>query len=217
MNSVNNKTGDTQFHQIVRQGLEETRIFCESSEFTKSILEVSNNLKQRPLHIAVASQDNALVLYLLQKGAEVDSFKKGDWTSLMVSCTLSGPKAHLTTKILLDAGANAELKNKDGWTALHLASKTGQPDTVQLLVNHCPSLVLIASKNGRLPLHIAALNCHLAVVRVLIKAGGTDTVLSHDVCGTTPVLDAATGGNTEMLKFFSSLTDLKWHRDKRGF
>jgi len=88
-------------------------------------------------------------------GAEVDSFKKGDWTSLMVSCAQTGPEVPQIVKILLNNGADAELINKDGWTAMHIASRTGQLDTVQLLAEHRSNLVTTPSRNGRIPLHIA--------------------------------------------------------------
>ncbi|CAB3381853.1 Hypothetical predicted protein [Cloeon dipterum] len=216
MEIINQKTGDTAFHKIVSNGLEETRNFCESSKYDQKILEVSNFAHQRPIHVSVAAKNPALVRYLLQKGAEVDSFKKGDWTSLMVASAQTGAAAAEIAEILIDAGANAELKNKDGWTAMHIACRTGHVTVVQLLARHRPTLVTTPSRNGRLPLHIAALNAHTAVVKFLIEVGGVESASKADFCGSTPVLDAAAGGSLETLAFLAGLDDLRKHKDGRG-
>lgn len=44
------------------------RNFCDRDDFDLRLLEVSNDLKQRPIHIAVASKCPKLVSYLLKKG-----------------------------------------------------------------------------------------------------------------------------------------------------
>ena len=95
MDIVNNKTGDTRFHQIVGLGFEQTRFYtwfwwnfmcavflifilrhyCEQLDFDLRLLEVSNNLKQRPIHIAVASKCPDLVSYLLKKGEKIHYIK----------------------------------------------------------------------------------------------------------------------------------------------
>lgn len=73
----------------------------------------------------------------------------------MVACALSGARAASIVRILLDSGANAELRNKDDWTVMHIASKAGNLDTIRLLANHRPALITSPSRNGRLPIHIA--------------------------------------------------------------
>lgn len=90
-------------------------------------------------------------------GASVDAFKKGDWTALMVATTLIGEQGTHIVQFLISKGANVALKNKDGWTAMHLACKYGNIQTIRLLADTQLSLLLEPSRNGRLPIHIAGM------------------------------------------------------------
>lgn len=59
---------------------------------------------------------------------------------------------------LLDRGAKADTLDLDGKTLLHHASRENQPDTLQILLAHCPNLVSAKDKKGRTPL-IEAFDC----------------------------------------------------------
>jgi ankyrin repeat protein len=90
-------------------------------------------------------------------GASVDAFKKGDWTPLMIASTSSKIQAAKIVHILLRHRANPELKNKDGWTAMHLACKAGNIDVVMQLASAKSSLLTEPSRSGRISLHIAGM------------------------------------------------------------
>ena len=57
----------------------------------------------------------------------MDALKRADWTPLMLACTKAGNECIVSA--LLEGGANAKLKNKDGWTAFHLAARAAEEDT----------------------------------------------------------------------------------------
>lgn len=65
---------------------------------------------------------------------------------------------------LLDAA------DENGFTPLHLASYTGQPDLVRVLLAQ-GALIHATDAKGRTPLHLAALGDHAPVVQVLIEEG----------------------------------------------
>ncbi|CAL5379463.1 unnamed protein product [Camellia sinensis] len=54
-------------------------------------------------------------------------------------------------------------------TALHVATQFGNIDTVQKILQMCPSLFTMANKKGETALHIAAREGHANIVRLLIK------------------------------------------------
>ncbi|GLG98863.1 Ankyrin repeat and KH domain-containing protein mask [Gryllus bimaculatus] len=202
------KTGDTALHvaartssmSIVRMLVE----FCHSNEDERTncetchrLIEVGNNMGKRCLHEAAQICCVPIVEYLLRQGACVDPLKAADWTPLMLACCKGGLSASDSVRLLLENGANPLLKNKDGWTSLHLATRTGWVDTVRLLLQYNSEIVASPSCNGRTPLHIASLHGHTVVVEELLKAGSpVDPV---DSCGLTPLHEAVRGGHIPII------------------
>ena len=75
-------------------------------------------------------------------------------------------------KMLL-ASSSAKLinsKDKDGNTALHLASANGFKDVVKVLCDNAGCNPNLADSNGRTPLHWAAACSFLPVAKVLLAA-----------------------------------------------
>jgi ankyrin repeat protein len=70
-----------------------------------------------------------------------------------------GSLALQTVHVLLNHEADPYIVNKDGWTALHIACRTGHCDIVELLLENFPALVNKRSTNGRYPLHTAGKYC----------------------------------------------------------
>jgi len=71
-------------------------------------------------------------------------------------------------ELLLEAGANVNIKNKFGWTPLHLAAREGHIDIVQMLLEAGAN---IGAKNkfGRTPLDYAVKHRHTDIVRMLVS------------------------------------------------
>eukprot|EP00178_Gracilaria_changii_P018946 TRINITY_DN54_c0_g2_i2.p1 TRINITY_DN54_c0_g2~~TRINITY_DN54_c0_g2_i2.p1 ORF type:complete len:626 (-),score=85.51 TRINITY_DN54_c0_g2_i2:1852-3729(-) len=91
-------------------------------------------------------------------------------------------------KQLLDAKCQMNMANKDGWTALHLASHYGYPEVVQLLLKaNCG--VNITNKAGRTALHLAALAKNDLIAENLLRHGARVDICDED--GDTPLHKAA--------------------------
>ncbi|KAI9490199.1 ankyrin repeat-containing domain protein [Zychaea mexicana] len=87
---------------------------------------------------------------------DVNALKRGDWTPAMIAAL----KGRLdVVKILEKAGANLDLCNKDGRTALHLAIQHGHVETSKYIAQRSPTSITKATKSGRLPIQIAAALC----------------------------------------------------------
>jgi ankyrin repeat protein len=85
----------------------------------------------------------------------------------------------------------------DGLPALHLASKFGQQNIVQMLLNICD--VNRQDREGYTALHYAAVKGHVAIIYMLIMNNGIKIDLRSET-GLTPLSLAASNGHVDVLK-----------------
>lgn len=146
----------------------------------------SQSIPPTPLHAASERGDVAEVRTLLaQTPASVDDLEDTYLrTPLMVAVTR---RRESVTRLLLAANASLEMRDRDGQTALALASQAGLVQTVRLLLERGALVNGLANK-GRSPLFYAAGSGNIEVVAELLKAGA-DPNLPSWTCE-TPLLVA---------------------------
>lgn len=76
-----------------------------------------------------------------------------------------------TAKLLVECGANIDLRDNKGHTALHLAALKGQLDTVKFLTKNRDRDMNVIDNNGRTSLHLAASKGQLEIVKLLVECG----------------------------------------------
>lgn len=109
-------------------------------------LDIYNNLKQTPLHLAVITEQPHIVGKLTTAGANVNLPDRNGQTPTHLACQRSSIECMKE----LFKGANLvdlELRNFNGFTPLHEAVFASCPEAVRCLVNHganvnCKVLVL---------------------------------------------------------------------------
>jgi len=157
--------------------------------------------------------DESEVATLLSKGESPDARGEGGRTALMnaagapgrgVSIGSSGQiqgtqvPGHVdlpTIRILLDHGADRNLLDDWGQTALFFAAHSGSAEAVSTLL--AAGAAPNAGKQTS-PLLAAASEDHLDVVKQLLAAGADPKIT--DVNGQTPLMSAAYGGNVAILR-----------------
>jgi ankyrin repeat protein len=86
-----------------------------------------------PLHIAAGADAAKVVAVLLARGASPNT--RNDWVQTPLhQAALEARSGVEVSKLLLDAGAEMEIHDKDGFTALIAAAASGNTDLVRLLV-----------------------------------------------------------------------------------
>jgi ankyrin repeat protein len=66
-------------------------------------------------------------------------------------------------------GADVHLRNKDGWTAFHIATRADHARHMRLLLDVDANVWRTCSNNGRTPLHTASLDCCTNALQVLLQ------------------------------------------------
>jgi ankyrin repeat protein len=98
-------------------------------------------------------------------------------------------------RTLLKQGADVNAAHGDGMTALHWASRGGDPDLVRMLIYAGANVKATTRLGGYTPLLMASQLGHAGVIRALLAAGadpkGTTTT------GSTALMFAAASGNVE--------------------
>ena len=73
-------------------------------------------------------------------------------------------------RVLLEHGANLEIRDRQGWSPLDCASRWGHVDVIQVLVEHGADVKALRMGDDT-ALHIASYIGHLAAVRLLLECG----------------------------------------------
>jgi ankyrin repeat protein len=118
-------------------------------------------------------------------------------TPVMAACI----NGHLeTVRWLLDQGAATNERDRDGWTALHLAGRWGHTPTVSLLMQRGTDPT-IADESGETPLMLASEYGHLETVRSLLDHPSAAAILNHrNELGETALWRAYYGASGDGMK-----------------
>lgn len=154
-----------------------------------------------------SNEDTSIVQLQLKAGANIENKDKQGVTPLSLAAGLCLPKI---VKILIEHGADVHTKDNRRQTPLHKAvrclNRYNALEASMRLIEHG------ADSNARdldgcTPVHVAA-NVHmsqvsLAVLRVLLGAGGNIHTLSHDGKSPRDIIVRRWGNTKDVLKFFA--------------
>ncbi|XP_061700889.1 nuclear factor of kappa light polypeptide gene enhancer in B-cells inhibitor, alpha b [Syngnathoides biaculeatus] len=199
--------GDTLLHlAIIHEAKEYIRKIIELSKNT-DFLDVQNDQRQTPLHLAVITNQSDVCQGLLANGCDptlVDDSgdmpihivcRQGNLLCFSVLTQFCRPE-HLQTMM---AACNYQ-----GQNCLHLASVHGFLSLVENLVDLGADVNSKEQRNGRSGLHLAVDQQNLALVKLLLKKGADANLLTFG--GHTPFHLTYGRGNDDIKKELFSLT-----------
>jgi ankyrin repeat protein len=129
---------------------------------------VQDNDKKTPLHIACCKNDFKIAELLLEHGANVNvQSKKGGNTPLHYACRRGNVE---TVKLLLEYGADVNVQNKDEVTPLHIVCKRNNIEIVELLLKEDAN-INVQEEYGDTPLCKACRKGNVEIVELLLKYG----------------------------------------------
>ncbi|XP_072836375.2 B-cell lymphoma 3 protein isoform X1 [Pogona vitticeps] len=191
--------GDTPLHIAVVQGnLPVVQRLVVLFHQGNRDLDTFNNLRQTPLHLAVITDQPALVKLLLSHGASPMVLDRNGQTALHLACEHGSLRC---LQELLDGRPSLldlEARNFEGFTPLHVAVGTCNREVVLTLLEHRADVDAVDIKSGRSPLLHAVENNNLPMVELLLQHGANVNTQSY---GGNTALHAASGrGLLDMLR-----------------
>ncbi|KAG8515339.1 B-cell lymphoma 3 protein [Galemys pyrenaicus] len=165
--------GDTPLHIAVVQGdLSVVHRLVTLFQHGGRDLDIYNNLRQTPLHLAVIITLPSVVRLLVMAGASPMALDRHGQTAAHLACEHRSPAC---LRALLDSAApgtvDLEARNYDGLTALHVAVYTECDEALLLLLERGADIDAVDIKSGRSPLIHAVENNSLRIVQLLLQHG----------------------------------------------
>ncbi|KAI9902026.1 hypothetical protein N3K66_003843 [Trichothecium roseum] len=168
-----------------------------------------------PLHLAVIGGHPKTTEALLQgenwKGISKTKAEARKAVSQSGAVLAIATKANykVIVEMLVQAGVDINWKDKTGETALHLAARFGYEECAEVLLKGSEEqkadLGAIENTYAWTPLHVAAVDGHLSIVELLIKAGADAS--RPDSSGWMAKEHAALRGHMDIAKFLEAHTD----------
>ncbi len=165
---------------------------AKTSSNTAPVKPTGASAGDQTLFNAAGKGDNAKVAELLAGGANVNAQNDAGGTPLMEAVYNNHTE---TVKLLLDKGANPDLRKKDGATALGFAQK--YPPIVEML--KAKGAKVVSNLALDVELMAAANKGDLAKVKELVDKGAYPSYRNEG--GSTPLIEAVYGGHAEVVKF----------------
>ncbi|XP_030248397.1 B-cell lymphoma 3 protein homolog [Sparus aurata] len=191
--------GDTALHIAVVQG--ELAIFFKLIQlllWAHRSLDIYNNLRQTPLHLAVITQQANMVDALLREGADPAALDRNGQTGVHLCCEydqrdcLSVILSHSSSSICL------EIRNYEGLSPLHLAVLRGHKDLARMLLDAGADINAMDIKSGQSPLMHAVESNNADMIHFLIESGCN--VNSQSYSGNTALHGACGRGQVDTVR-----------------
>lgn len=189
--------GDTALHIAVAHGNVSIaqRVISLLNRGRRDV-DVPNNLRQTPLHLAVITEQPELVALLLEHRASPLIPDRNGQTCVHLACEYGSIRS---LEVLMRAGVrNLEATNYHGMTALHVAVRSGRKDITLCLLEHGADVNAVDLKSGQSPLIQAVEGGSEELVSLLLQRGSEVNGLTY--AGNTALHVASGRGLAEITR-----------------
>ncbi|XP_029306575.1 B-cell lymphoma 3 protein homolog [Cottoperca gobio] len=161
-------------------------------------LDVYNNLRQTPLHLAVITLQANMVEALLREGADPSALDRNGQTALHLCCEYDQRDCLSVVLSRTPSSACLEMRNYEGLSPLHLAVLRDQKDLARMLLDAGADINVMDNKSGQSPLMHAVESNHADMVHFLIESGCD--VNSQSYSGNTALHSACGRGQVDTVR-----------------
>lgn len=133
-------------------------------------------IEQKPkvdLHTAVVTDNLEVIKQHIKAVTDLNVREPSRKSSPLITAAAAGKTE--AAKLLIDAGADLNIQNADGSTALHTAAVFGNNEIAQLLID-AGSDLNAKNNDGATALHVSAFFGRLEIVKALIAKGADTSV-----------------------------------------
>lgn len=149
---------------------------------------------ERALHIATRNGNIEIVRLLLEQArANPNATDDKGGTPLLAACDSSNIEVEVV-RLLLEAGADPTLAEKNGIVPLHVVAYLGYVDLVGTLHSRAPATLNRSASKGQTPLFLACTGGHESVVSQLLSLGAMQPVPADDSNSMLPLTTAVSKG-----------------------
>ncbi|XP_068592554.1 B-cell lymphoma 3 protein homolog [Cebidichthys violaceus] len=208
--------GDTALHiAVVQEELALVRKLIQLLLWARRGLDVYNNLRQTPLHLAVITQQANMVEALLRDGADPAALDRNGQTALHLCCEYDQRDCLSVVLSHSQSSTCLEIRNYEGLSPLHLAVLRGQKDLGRMLLDAGADINAMDIKSGQSPLMHAVESNNADMVHFLIERGCD--VNSQSYSGNTALHSACGRGQVDtarlLLKSGADSSLKNYHND----
>ncbi|CAM9985561.1 unnamed protein product, partial [Laminaria digitata] len=142
----------------------------------------TTTLGERALHLAARSGNTDIVRLLLKRArADPNAPDSTGRTPLLATCDSPGNYCVEVVPLLLEAGADPTVANKDGFIPLHFVAKKGHMDLMDMLYSRAPATLNRCTSNGMSPLVLACGDGRESMVSKLLSLGAMQPMRLDDI------------------------------------
>lgn len=163
------------------------------------------------LHICATQSKPELLLSALEQSGNIDVADKEGCTPLYYAIQT---KQQDQAELLLNMGANPNHQTKKRTTPLMYAVVNEQPFACQLLIKHGAKVDQRGLESLQTPLHVAAENGSLEIVKILVARGAE--VNKADLFGRHPIHLAAMKGHLPLIRLLLAMGAALNAKDQNG-
>ena len=147
------------------------------NEYLKAKSDISSHrILNSPLFTAARTGNYKSAVLALRRGDNVNERGEGENTPLVIACEF---RRSAICKLLLESGADVNLQNTSGCSALHKAAYTGLLYIIKLLANLGADLNIQEREHMNTPLHKACEYNQLEAACLLISLGADTNIVNH--------------------------------------